>query len=148
MIKAYVADVETYVENIIKREVFSGFIVRSIVSRALEKAFQDIFLETHERRRPSIIYISPLWVIEGRKIIEFIGDDSTYGFNIISLSVDVGEVAKEILSTGEYLLKDYRVEIISATLRKVKIKPIKVKEGDIIRMKFLSPTSFRSFHII
>ena len=59
MIKAYVADVETYVENIIKREVFSGFIVRSIVSRALEKAFQDIFLETHERRRPSVILHKP-----------------------------------------------------------------------------------------
>jgi len=143
MITVYVCSVSLVLKPIGKKRVFSGFISRSLFSRALSSVYPELFDEVHERRKPSTIYVSPMKDEASGRIIEHVKEEGVYAFDMYSISVDVAPIGKELLEVGEYLLKDYNAEILRITGFKTNIKPMRVTEENIVAVNFVSPTSFR-----
>jgi len=144
MITGYICDITISIEVLRdRRKVFSGFIVRSIVSRAMSVVYPKLFERAHDKRMPSLVYLSPLEDIERGIYIERITEDNIYRFRMTSLRVNVDKIARELLETSYVELKDYRVEILEYFSMNVPIKPIKIKEEELISLTFRSPASFR-----
>ena len=140
--KVNVLGVHLYVSVKKPADVFSGFASRSLFYKILQKASPEDFRRIHVEGKPTPYYLTPFVDIKGKFIFK-IREDGEYFIGVYSIARDLSKITWSLIEHETIETKNYLFEILGVAASSVDVKPLEVDLGDVIIMKFLTPTSFR-----